>query len=294
LKIVTKAEKKNHTGRKQPKEKLSAVSYYPGARWGNMSRSTAGLDLPNDVLERIFEFLEARHWARICSLVCKQWHDVSTADSLWESACKLLWKGKAQVQEGQLFARARFREDVDFSVRELKHILQGRAVVTTGLLEKSEFKEALRTSLSCLPGGVQSHVALRGKWKASYVFSLLDARRKRMTDSELCSMRFRFFFKSNPFEFSSTAWFEIDPKTKRTRFRMDPWPMENVVEMPWKQNADGGIVIHTFPEHVPFRRPDWSWCLENDHVIFFQSNFSGFNEEEAKHCLSSSGPFDDQ
>ena len=243
------------------------------------------LNLPDDVLERIFSYLKEVEWASACSLVCRQWRDVSVLDSLWGSACKQLWQKKAQVEEGQVFAFARFHASIEFSVKELKHILKGRGADFSNILEKSELRQAVTASEKFAPRLKIRQLPLYGKWKASYAFSQLDSTRTLLTENELLSMKFRFFFKSNPMEFASTAWFERDPRTRYPRFLMDPWPMPNVRDMPWKLNGNGSVSIHQFPAHMPFRRKDWSWGLMNDHVIFIQSNCPGYDEEEVRTWL---------
>ena len=240
-------------------------------------------DLPGDLVEVVFTFLAPREWVLTCGLVCKLWHDRSVSDKLWEGECDELWEGKANVHIGELYHRAKFQPSVTLSVKELKSLLLRRYVDFSAFREKSEFLEGLRLSAARMK--LPAHVPLKGKWKASYAFSLMDSHTARaLTDIELCKMKFRFFFKSNPLEFSATAWFAID-KYGHNQFHMVPWPMDHVTEMPWTRNADGDVVIHRFPAHIFFRRDDWSYGLQNDHVIFFQCDTPTFDENAVKQWL---------
>ena len=239
-------------------------------------------ELPTDVLVSVFAFLTPQDLSRACARVCKQWRQVADCDILWSVACLELWKDKANVLLGFPFPNARYDASVDFSVRELKYLLMMRAVDTSRLIEKNEYRDALKRSDSKLK---ISYVPLRGKWKASFVYSLLDRFRDFITDKELCDMEWMFFFKSNPVEFNSKAKFSIDKSSGRTRFTMIPWPMEDVTEMPWRRNARGDVVIHHFPGHAAFRRSDWSFGLENEHVIFYQCNTPTFDADRVREEL---------
>jgi hypothetical protein len=229
-------------------------------------------EIPSEIILSIFSFLDPNAWSRSCGLVCKSWRDVSNSDALWQPKCNALWKNKANVTIGMPFPRARYQNNVDFSVKELKFILGALSVDTSQLIEKSEYKDALQRATEKLVDRLYQPVypKLSGKWKASYVFSLIDSSRTYITEDELCKIQWRFFFKSNPFDFSATARFDYNKKTMTGRFNMNPWPMDNVSELPWKRNGAGDIVIHHFPGHELFRRPDWSFGMQNDHVIFYQ------------------------
>lgn len=237
-----------------------------------VGKSKPKRDIPTEIILSIFLFLDPYVWSGICSLICKSWRDVSNSDALWQPACNALWKNKANVTIGMPFPLARYDSSVDFSVKELKYILSYLSVDTSQLLEKSEFKDALWKATEKLVDRLYNplYPKLLGKWKASYVFSLIDSTRTYITEDELCKIQWRFFFKSNPFDFTATARFDYNKKTRTGRFHMNPWPMDNVAELPWKRNGAGDVVIHHFPGHMLFRRADWSFGMQNDHVIFYQ------------------------
>jgi len=248
----------------------------------NSSPRSSFRDLPADVLLALFSFLTPKDWCLGAGLACKAWLTVAEEDALWAPACRSLWDGKANVEVGMPFPYARFDSSVGFSIKELKYLLGARGVDTNVLIEKSEFKSALETSNILLRTRGPS---LRGKWRASYAYSILDSRRTYITDKELCGMQWSFFFKSNPMEFTSEARFEIDKVTRQPRFTMNPWPMHHVSQLPWRRNDRGDIVIHNFPGHVIFRLDDWSFGMENEHVVFFQANTPGFSIEETREDL---------
>jgi len=235
-------------------------------------------DIPSDILMTIFHFLEVIDLCSSCVGVSKLWREVSESNSIWKAHCDKLWEGKANVTIGLPFPYAVYRSNVSFSIKELKHILTARDIETGNLLEKAEFRNELEKSDydTCV-----AHPALGGKWKASYVFSVLDAYRERIFDSEINGIEWQFFFKSNPTEFTSLAKFTSNRRGTNS-FMMDPWPMENVTQLLWRRNTRGDIMIHHFPAHVISRRPDWSFCMQNDYVIFYQANFPGFNEERVR------------
>jgi hypothetical protein len=238
------------------------------------------LELPNDLLLAILSFCDDVTLCK-CGLVCKIWKEVSDSDLLWERFCVTLWNGKANVQNGQIFQFGIFDQSVNLSVKELKMILQQRGIDTSNFIEKGEYWNALNSSNEQLR--VQ-HPPIKGKWKASYVFSLLDSKRDYMYDTELCSFEWTFFFKTNPADFHSIGLFQT---TKNGNvYTMDPWPMDNVSSLTWKRHPLGHVQIHHFPFHVVSRNEDWSFRIENEYVIFFQSNIPTFNLQQAVESLT--------
>jgi hypothetical protein len=79
----------------------------------------------------------------------------------------------------------------------------------------------------------------------------------------------------NPQSFTSKAQFMRDGK-----FMMSPWPMPNPESLHWRREHNGAVAIHHFPGHHPRRLKDFSFVLENAHVIFFQ-HFPGFDAARA-------------
>ena len=170
-------------------------------------------------------------------------------------------------------------------------ILQRRGVNTISFVNKQNYRGDRTHSNDTIHMQLAPYLknippSFDSKWKTSFIHSLFHSTRKFLMDEEITSISWRFFFKSDPREFSATATFEIEENNKFHKFHMVPWPIAETSQLPWFRGKDPShIMIYHFTPHLTSRRKDWSFYLENEYVIFFQSNFPSYNEEEILNAL---------
>lgn len=239
-------------------------------------QTNARPDLPRDLVEKCLTFLPPDDLLS-CGLVNTNWRDASEQDQLWEIHAHALWQSKANCVPGVSFRYALYNPVAVSSVKDLKEILKARRIDAGKFVEKQEFRQAIARSDDRIRGlFVGKPPMLRGKWKASYFYSIKDAKRTKMTDEELWEAKWVFFFKSNPHQFTSIATF-----SQPNVFTMDPFPMMNTQFLNYVRDGNGSVQIHHFPAHHLSRDPDtWGWIMQNEHVIFFQE-FGGFDQSQA-------------
>ncbi|KAI8915849.1 hypothetical protein EDD86DRAFT_243818 [Gorgonomyces haynaldii] len=145
--------------------------------------------LPDELSLKILSYL-TRNDILTCSLVNKRWNLLSNDDAIWKAFCMQDWQHK-QFTTMNLAHRLDLRHVVRLlNIREMKQLLELRKVKTVGLLEKSEWIEALANSTpKYSPAG-----PWLPKWKASYVAKHLDSKRTQLIKDELCSIKWKFRF----------------------------------------------------------------------------------------------------
>jgi len=212
-------------------------------------------DLPPELLLLAFAGVSDEEMTSV-SLACRSWRSAAEADELWQPRCARRWRDKYGVAPDRLFRAARMRDDVvqSLSVRDMKQILSARHVDPSVFLEKAEYRAALARSESTVR--IPRFVPLAGKWRASFVCSLLDSRSSALTRMELVESTWHFMFKENPLAFSSEVRFAADG-----RLSMEPWPMNNPGSLTWvlqhPTQGETSVRVHHFPAHVATRLPDW-------------------------------------
>lgn len=158
----------------------------------------------------------------------------------------------------QLFYRANYTLIAnDLSVKELKLILAERRVNYQHLLEKQEFAELV---IKTTP---KSTGPIHGRWKASYIAAELDSKRTTIEKHELCSKKWSFRFKQWP----------QDQAGLSAKFKEDYTYQSDLLDgdMRWRFYA-GDVQVEQYPPLKPSRTRDWGWRLDNDFVVFFETN----------------------
>jgi hypothetical protein len=164
---------------------------------GSVGAKAKGLlDVPDHVQTRyMLPYLQV---ADLCRLACasKRLQSVAERDEVWLPRCNARWTGKAGVSCDQIFPRAQMDEKAleALSTKELKLVCASLHLDTSRFLDKAEFRAAIVRARP-LRGAAPLGPSRRGKYKASYVSVELDQRRQILTDDELISIEWIFFFK---------------------------------------------------------------------------------------------------
>ena len=269
--------------------------------------------LPTGVLtEHVFPFVGVRSLARAAQ-VCREWREAADEDVLWKAACARRWAGKLNVppvvasaststststaattsgkraklngsgEPATLFAFAKFTPDMSLSLKDLREILAQRRVDTRAFLEKKEFMDAVvATNPRRFGGWDATH---RGKWKASYVYSVHLVRVHAVTRAEIVDSTWIMSFR-NPEQFGSIS--TISRFSPDGMYLSNPAFQTNLQWVPVDAPADHpleepgrhvGLCIAKYPPLTFSRRPDFSLELVNAFVQFRQIATGG--EEEA-------------
>ena len=204
--------------------------------------------------------------------VNQMWRRVALTNAIWERLCAVLWAGKPAYCSNKIFKFVRLTPSTMKTLRvpELKHLAQTRGISVKGFAERTEFEEQLvRFDDQLTPRFLPGLIPLNGKWRASYIQSLRDMERARMTLEELCAQEWHFVFLQHLGQHSSTARF-----TTKFRFHMDPWPMQDPGPegMTFRFAQDNlAVGIEQFPVHALARLPtSKTWMMSNQYVAFFQ------------------------
>ncbi|GBG29144.1 Hypothetical Protein FCC1311_053672 [Hondaea fermentalgiana] len=233
--------------------------------------------LPAGVLaERIFPLLSAEDLCA-CEAVRRDWHkvlqDAEVGAAAWRAACIEKWRGKANMPFSYKGARETPFHKIKLSpaavsrlsVKELRELLTLRGVDSRSFIEKSEF---LREFVRSTPVEVMGcSVEFENKWKASYAYALLDAKRANITKDELIAAEWTFFMKRQS---SFRAQFKFLPNggvRSSMPGGLQPdsrWVMRNF-------NPVSVQVDRYPPLCVSRREDDWGFRLENEYVVFYST-----------------------
>jgi len=221
----------------------------------------------------------------LCHFACisRPLREMCEQDDVWLKRINAHWENKLNVTPGSIFPAANFSDAAlaTLSVKELKQVCAFMHISASRFLDKTEFRNAIAAVRKTRSFKRAFGMPRQLKFKASYVCAELDSRRTVITEDELCSIEWAFFFKHNPHSFKSIAKFHADG-----HFTMKPWPMPDPESLSWRRNSETGVVqIHHFPGHRPGRMSNWGFTLQNMHVIFVQ-NAPGFNASAYQNALS--------
>jgi len=212
-------------------------------------------DLPSEVLQGIFAYLDARSLAR-AARVCRFFRENADAEHLWRDLCCARWSDK-KFMTHEVFFRANLAHPAAIgalSVGELKLVLRKRHVPVDGVLrEKSDLIDAMRRAHP----DVAFPVPLPTKWKASYAAAELDSRRDVLTMEELTAYPWKLRFKQQP------NLYMISRFTKNFVYESP----EHIFD--WRFYSSNFVQVAQFPPLQMKRMPeDWGWQLENAYVVF--------------------------
>ena len=219
-----------------------------------METAASFLDLPPELLQRTFSYLDARALCRVAR-VCTVFRDNANADVLWRELCRRRWLDKHYMVH-EVFWRANLSHPAAVSkltVGELKAVLRKRHIQVEGVLrEKSDLIASV-----CRPHiDAQFGIPLPSKWKASFAAAELDARRCEITMEELTTHAWRITLKHFPPGMYQAAKF-----TKDFRYLSDEYNFS------WKFWGSEHVQIAQFPPLRATRLPDaWGWRLTNDYA----------------------------
>ena len=152
---------------------------------------------------------------------------------------------------------------------ELKYILRQRKIIMAGCTEKKDFIELCVASNELSLGGNTLPLCreMRDKWKSSFYMSLRDGKRSKALKEDICMYKWSMEFKSNQ---SAPAWeSSFHPNNTLTS---EP-SFSRTGELSWCfSGADEYITVGQYPPLLITRLPDWTWKMENQHVIFTRTS----------------------
>ena len=274
----------------------------------NMSASQAD---PFAVLPHMMSFSGPRTLCRAAQ-VARFWREAADVDVLWKAACERRWLDKELPRAMRkattgtpgtpgticLFPRMRMSSTAlaGLSVKELKLLLKTMGIDSSRCVEKGEMRALVVKGRPdrLVAGQITWSFEHTSKWKASYVYSVIDSTRRSMSLAEVCDTAWLFVFKGDPRR-----------QTYNTRFARD-FTYEHDLDiggMPggagrrtmrwhWCGHADhgggvdgdfyGALQVESYPPLRASRQGCWGWILENEHVRFFSSTALQQNFYEAR------------
>ena len=133
----------------------------------------------------VLAFMDA-HGLCITSSLNVQFHQLSDCDCLWRAMCRSRWIGK-QWMPDEIFGYGNY-DHSSLSNDECRSILK-RGGVWDDLMDMDFSLQQLVCDLA--PRVVQCQFRTFGKWKASYVYAEVDAKRQSITGEEVKHFRWR-------------------------------------------------------------------------------------------------------
>lgn len=248
------------------------------------------------ILEHILSYAEAQDLLP-ATCVSRRWKEAGRSDFLWESAIQLRWEDKVgAIPELPLFWRSLFTKDAvqRMTVRQIRSIfhhplLSEKKDLLEKCLEKNELQRFLQVHmLDVMSDGPDWHHFFSDIYFGSYACSVLDSRRERLTQLELCTPHgFDMYFKIAQDEVDdadrsfltvydeaegillyhhSTCYFEDgrDFLIVLKQYVHSYHP----TDLKWRWLDVGKRVqVGPYPPLTITRRKDWGWKLENLHVV---------------------------
>ena len=270
----------------------------------------------NDLLELIFGFNDYTD-VLLTSLVCKRWLQVGRSNNLWKKFCMKLWRNKMGAPAPRcekslgLFWRTFLHSDVivTLTVKEIKSLFLesplGRRQVREAFNTCLEIIEMRQVALNYMPnqlggedyGMDKERIFTQGfhdLWFGSFISSIIDAKRLRLTLDELLSRKgFSLHFKvmSNDQEVASNRPRSLySDRIQRGQsegvnlhfycncrfmenfdFVMDT---ENAMSHPsylaWTWTGEM-VKVGDYPPLVVNRLDNWGWKLENHNAVLLSN-----------------------
>ncbi|KAL3826240.1 hypothetical protein ACHAXA_006268 [Cyclostephanos tholiformis] len=145
--------------------------------------------LPNELWIRAFSYLDQRDLFALGN-VSRNLLSASSADSLWEVACRRRWRGKHNVAR---FARKAKDGRTGGGVRDEENDRgTGRC---SGALRRLLLDDPTRMPPLNVDGSVMHDPR---SWKESYILAEIDSRRRFMSREELVSFRWQLIYDGSP------------------------------------------------------------------------------------------------
>lgn len=222
--------------------------------------------------QHVFPFLDVLSLCK-CMLVSRMWVDAANYEFIWRSHCSRLWEGKIGMATTRCFGKIRLQDSYVEALRNKPELLamivreRGGEGVQDKYCSVNELIQLVKTTS---PTSVLGYdVQFRSIWKASYVYSKIDAQRSYITEQELIAYDWLLFFSNGS---NYRVNFLPNGQLRSTIPTTEPFVSNAIQCYQIKYSHSSGCFIQMgdFPLLTVSRNPmNWGWILQNDFLDMY-------------------------